>query len=308
MATTNGPSQHQYARYPVEPPNGGYAIWSTDSGASAMVREDDPAQPTRPDRWRKLDGTSRWYTWDEIARTGTIQRLYTAGELGAAQVPHYHHLPADPNPRLPTGDRRLLAAIGDGRVVVSDDTRRDAAPRARGLLLAVDGVRVAASTATTFWRRRAAGLTGNVVVRLARLYAAGLIAEPVYIGPVPARPAPYLLSPAGRRAVVQSRGYRGQPLPMTLHHEGPPAAGVPAELGRTTATTGGPVAPGIASPTGGSALHTAAPGGLTPAVIRAPAHQAARPAPGRTAAATGPLTRAPGWRPPAPHSNTRGRA
>jgi len=126
MATTNGPSQHQYARYPVEPPNGGYAIWSTDSGASAMVREDDPAQPTRPDRWRKLEGTSRWYTWDELVRTGAVQRLYTAGELGAAQVPHYHHLPADPNPRLPAGDSRLLTAIGDGRVVMSDDTRRDA--------------------------------------------------------------------------------------------------------------------------------------------------------------------------------------
>lgn len=307
MAATNGPSQQQLARYPVEPPNGGYAVWSTDSGAAAMVREDYPAQPTRPDRWRKLDGTSRWYTWDELARTGTIQRLYTAGELGATQVPHYHHLPADPNPRLPAGDRRLLAAIGGGRVVVSDDTRPDVPPDSRGPLLDGDGVRVAAATVTNVWRRRAAGLTGNLVVRLARLYAAGLIAEPVYIGPVPARPAPYLLSPAGRRAVVASRGYRGQPLPMTLHREGQPAAGLPAGLGPVTAATS-PVPPGTTRPTAGSFPHAAAPSGVTPAVIRAPAHQAARPAPGSTAAATGPLTRAPGWQPPTPHSNTRGRA
>jgi hypothetical protein len=304
MVAANGPRQQQQTRCPVEPPNGGYAIWSTDRGAAAMVREDDPAQPTRPDRWRKLDGTSRWYTWDELARTGTIQRLYTAGQLGATQVPHYHHLPADPNPRLPAGDRRLLTAIGDGRVVVADDTRRDAPPDSRGLLLGGDGVRVAAAAATNTWRRRAAGLTGNLVARLARLYAAGLIAEPVYIGPVPARPAPYLLSPAGRRAVVQSRGYRGQPLPMTLRQ---PAAGVPTELDQITATTG-PVPPGTTRPTAGSVPHAAAPSDLTPAVTRAPARHAVRPAPGSTAAATGPLTRAPGWQPPTPHSNTRGRA
>lgn len=307
MAATNGPRQHRHARYPVEPPNGGYTVWSTGRGVAAMVREDDPAQPADPYRWRKLDGTSRWFTWDELVRTGTTQRLYTASDLAAAPLPHYHHLPADPNPRLPAGDRRLLTAIGDGRVVVADDTGRYAPPDSRGLLLGGDGVQVAAATVTNVWRRRAAGLAGNLLVRLARLYAAGLLAEPTYIGPVSDRPAPYLLSPAGRRAVVQWRGYRGQPLPMTLHREGQPAAGVaPAAVDRTIAVTG-PVPPGRRNPPAGFGPRAAAPGGVAPAVIRAPAHTAARPSPGSITAA-GPLTATPGGPTPTPHSNTRGRA
>lgn len=66
----------------AEPPDGSYAIATTERGASVVVREDDPSDPRCLERWRPV-GRGRWHTWAELTSAGPVERLYTQAQVAA---------------------------------------------------------------------------------------------------------------------------------------------------------------------------------------------------------------------------------
>lgn len=76
-------------RWPAERPNGSF-VKHTRAGfdgrpvVSILVREDDPDNPHRRDRWRPVEGNGRWVTWEQMHATGSVEPLFTAGEMAAA--------------------------------------------------------------------------------------------------------------------------------------------------------------------------------------------------------------------------------
>lgn len=74
---------------PIERPNGSF-VKHTRAGfdgrpvVSILVREDDPNNPHRPDRWRPVEGNGRWVTWEQMHATGSVEPLFSADEMAAA--------------------------------------------------------------------------------------------------------------------------------------------------------------------------------------------------------------------------------
>jgi hypothetical protein len=87
---------------PPERPNGSF-VKHTRAGfddrpvVSILIREDDPRNPDTPERWRSVEGSSRWYTWQQLHATGTVEPLFTGAEV-AALAPRAARVPTTPPP------------------------------------------------------------------------------------------------------------------------------------------------------------------------------------------------------------------
>lgn len=258
---------------PAERPNSSF-VKHTRTGfdarpmVSILVREDDPRDPDRPQRWRSVEGRSGWFTWEQLDATGTVEPLFTSAEVAAAaasQQQHrqatvqtasaqwsrdqYHWRAAAAAGRPRRGDLRLLAAVADGTVQLYG-THRPAMVQTATMRLHRDSLQVI-PTAGAAWR--ALGLT-RVDQRVGRLVDAGLIAQPLQRGR-PGTPAgngdrPYLLTQAGvdvldRHRPDRRRGHEWPPLTVeSLLPQQPSTRGVTA--GAMAGASGG--GPGLAGP------------------------------------------------------------
>jgi hypothetical protein len=113
----------------VEWPNGSYAIATTGSRVTVVVREDDPADAANPHRWRNVDG-GRWLTWAELTATARLQRLYTTAQLAAhAGGPGGGQALRQPPPAPPASPAARPPALGRPGPPAAAHPRRGGAGR-----------------------------------------------------------------------------------------------------------------------------------------------------------------------------------
>jgi hypothetical protein len=99
MTTTAHPGDDRApAAEPLpERPNGTYVtVTGTLPGwpdVSIMVREDDRQFPDEPHRWRAVDRSGAWMTWEQVLRSGHVEPLYSHDELlhAASAAPDQQH-------------------------------------------------------------------------------------------------------------------------------------------------------------------------------------------------------------------------